>query len=303
MRILVTGGTTFVSKYVADFMVKEGHEVYVLNRNTKEQVPGVHLLEGDRHNLGNCLKDMHFDVVADITAYKAEDITDLCDAMGSFDRYIMISSSAVYPEYGVQPFTEEEKKAPNKFWGFYGTDKIEAEKILLERVKDAYILRPPYLYGPMNNVYREAFVFDCALGNRSFYLPGDGSMKMQFFHVKDLCGVIKHIIEEKPENHIFNVGNPETVSVEEWVKKCYSCFGQKPEFVHVSETVEQRAYFPFYNYEYVLDVSKQVGIYPKTISLDEGLKESAEWYLTHKDEVRRKPYFEYIDENLAAEET
>ena len=78
----------------------------------------------------------------------------------------MISSSAVYPEYGVQPFLEESEKSENKFWGAYGTDKIAAEKVLLERVKDAYILRPPYLYGPMNNVYREAFVFDCALADR-----------------------------------------------------------------------------------------------------------------------------------------
>ena len=47
-----------------------------------------------------------------------------------------------------------------------------------------HILRPPYLYEPMNNVYREAFVFDCALADRKFYLPKDGSMKLQFFHVK-----------------------------------------------------------------------------------------------------------------------
>ena len=59
-------------------------------------------------------------------------------------------------------FLKNQKKPQNIFWGTYGTDKIAAEKALLERMKDAYILRPPYLYGPMNNVYREAFVFDCA---------------------------------------------------------------------------------------------------------------------------------------------
>lgn len=69
----------------------------------------------------------------------------------------MISSSAVYPEYGSQPFKENSVLAKNKFWGKYGTDKIAAEKTLMQRVSDAYILRPPYLYGPMNNVYRETF--------------------------------------------------------------------------------------------------------------------------------------------------
>ena len=157
-KILVTGGTTFVSKYVSEYFVNSGYEVYVLNRNTKPQIKGVKLIEGDRHNLGNKLKDMFFDVVADITAHNSTDIIDLVDALGTFVQYIMISSSAVYPEYGVQPFLEESEKSANKFWSKYGTDKIEAENALIERVRDAYILRPPYLYGPMNNVYREAYV-------------------------------------------------------------------------------------------------------------------------------------------------
>lgn len=41
MKILVTGGTTFVSKYVAEYFVNKGNEVYVINRNTREQVDGV----------------------------------------------------------------------------------------------------------------------------------------------------------------------------------------------------------------------------------------------------------------------
>lgn len=79
----------------------------------------------------------------------------------------------------------------------------------MERNPKAYILRPPYLYGPMNNVYREAFVFDCALENRKFYLPQEGGMKLQFFHVEDLCRFIDILVEKQPEQHIFNVGNKE----------------------------------------------------------------------------------------------
>lgn len=50
MKLLVTGGTTFVSKYVASYFMKQGNEVFVLNRNTKPQVEGVTLIEGDRHD-------------------------------------------------------------------------------------------------------------------------------------------------------------------------------------------------------------------------------------------------------------
>ena len=44
-KILVTGGTTFVSKYVAEYFVNAGYEVFVLNRNSKPQVQGVTLIE------------------------------------------------------------------------------------------------------------------------------------------------------------------------------------------------------------------------------------------------------------------
>ena len=298
-KVLITGGTTFVSKYAAKYFKEHNYDVYVLNRNTKPQVEGVTLIEGNRHELGEKLKAIHFDVVADSTAYDAADIIDLYEALGSFDQYIMISSSAVYPENGVQPLKEDSRMAVNKFWGKYGTDKIDAEKCLLERVSDAYILRPPYLYGPMNNVYREAFVFECAKIDRKFYLPKDGEMKLQFLHVKDLCRLMEIIMETKPAEHILNVGNVDAVSIKDWVTMCYGCFDKTPSFVPVYEDIEQRNYFSFYNYEYYLDVQKQQKLFPQTILLEDGLREAAEWYLANEKEVMKKPYIQYIDENFA----
>ncbi|MCI8507468.1 MAG: NAD-dependent epimerase/dehydratase family protein [Lachnospiraceae bacterium] len=298
-KILITGGTVFVSKYAAKYYVQKGDEVYVLNRNTKKQVEGVHLIEADRNDLGDSLKDYDFDVVLDITAYNKADICNLVQSLGSFGQYIMISSSAVYPETDPQPFIENGVLGPNTFWGQYGTDKIEAEKTLLKMVPNAYILRPPYLYGPMNNVYREAFVFECAMRNRAFWLPKDGSMKLQFFHVKDLCKLMDVMINNKPSEHILNVGNAEAVSIKDWVWKCYACFNKVPSFVNVYDDIEQRNYFSFYNYEYYLDVERQHKIYSETIPLEEGLREAAEWYLANEAEVNKKPYFDYIDTKLA----
>lgn len=88
--------------------------------------------------------------------------------MGGFGIYVLLSSSAVYPETAFRPFAEETAPGPNRFWGGYGLGKIAAEQALHRRVPQAYILRPPYLYGPMNNLYREAFVFDCARLGRPF---------------------------------------------------------------------------------------------------------------------------------------
>lgn len=297
--ILVTGGTVFVSRYVAEYYAKKGDKVYVLNRNTRPQPENTILIEGDRHALGDKLKGFKFDTVIDVTAYTGADIVALCDALGEFKDYVMISSSAVYPETNVQPFTEEQEMGENKFWGIYGTNKIDAETELLKRVPGAYILRPPYLYGQMNNVYREAFVFDCAMANRKFYLPKDGEMPLQFFHVEDLCRFIDVLLEKKPKENIFNVGNEECVSIKEWVQACYEAAGSKCEMVPVYKEINQRDYFSFHDYAYKLDVAKQKALMPTTKPLSEGLKEAFEWYRNNADKVNRKAYIEYIDENLA----
>lgn len=297
-KALVTGGTVFVSRYVAEYYVKKGYEVYVLNRNSRRQPDGVKLIEADRYQIGDKLRKYHFDVVFDIMAYTAEDIYSLLDAMGSYEQYIMISSSAVYPEYEKQPFTEGTPVGENKFWGRYGTDKIEAEKALRERDDKAYILRPPYLYGPLNNVYREAFVFDCAMAERPFFLPGDGNMNLQFFHVNDLCRFMDVLIENMPKQRIFNVGNREPVSIKDWVSLCYGIVGKTLRFQNVSKEIEQRNYFSFYSYEYYLDVEKQASLMPETKPLAEGLRESFEWYIENQECVKKKPFLEYIDKNL-----
>ncbi len=298
MKVLVTGGTVFVSKYVAQYYVNKGYEVYVLNRNSRPQVEGVHLLEADRHDYKDILKGHYFDAVLDVTAYTAEDIKDLLAGLEGFGQYIMVSSSAVYPETNVQPFTEEQCVGLNKFWGQYGTDKIVAEEALLQAVPKAYILRPPYLYGPMNNVYREGFVFECAEKGRKFYIPKDGCMQLQFFYVEDLCKIIDVILEKKPVEHILNVGNEDTVSILDWVKMCYDVVGVPLEIVNVDGAIEQRKYFSFYDYEYKLDVSRQKAWLEKTMDLRSGLQEAYEWYKSNKSEVRRKDFIAFIDENL-----
>ena len=293
-NILVTGGTVFVSRYVAEYFAKLGDRVYVLNRNSRPQPYGVTLIQADRNCLGDALKDYDFDVVLDITAYTRRDVENLINALGAYQDYVFISSSAVYPETLPQPFVETQPCGSNSIWGAYGTNKLEAECFLSEKVPQAYILRPPYLYGPMQNVYREPFVFDCAEQDRAFCIPRDGSMKLQFFHVEDLCRFIQILLEKKPRDRVFNVGNPEAVTVQEWVKLCYRVVGKLLETMNIGEEHNQRSYFCFHDYEYCLDVSRQQKLMPDTKPLVDGLRESYEWFCEHRSEMVRKPYLDYI---------
>ncbi len=298
-KVLVTGGTVFVSRYVAEYYVKKGYQVYVLNRNRHIQPRGVTVIEADRNSPGDRLRNYHFDVIFDITARTAGEVEALLHAVGSYDDYIFISSSAVYPEHGMQPFHENTPLGENKFWGSYGTDKIHAEQLLVAESPDAYILRPPYLYGPMNNVYQEAFVFECALENRVFFLPQNGQMKLQFFYIDDLCRFMDIILKKKPDCHIYNVGNRESISVRDWVTACYETAGTAVRFAAVDSSIEQRNYFSFYDYEYSLDISRRELLMPETRPLTEGLKEAFAWYQSNAGAVDKREYIKYIDENLA----
>lgn len=297
-RILVTGGTVFVSKYVAKYFESRNYEVYVLNRGTRQQIENVNLICADRNDLKDLLVGYSFDAIIDVCGYNQKDISNLLDAVGEFKDYIFISSSAVYPETNEQPFSENQNIETNSIWGKYGTDKIEAEEYLIAKVPNAYILRPPYLYGPMQNVYREPFVFECALKSRKFYIPNDGKMKLQFFHVDDLCKVIEKILEKHPKEHVFNVGNKEVVDINTFVELCYKVVGTPLEKVYVTNHDNQRDYFSFYNYEYILDVSRQNELLPEQKNLFEGLKESYEWFKDNSDKVVKKKYIKFIQQNF-----
>lgn len=304
MKILITGGTVFVSRYAAEYFLCKGHEVYVLNRNSKPQVDGVRLIEADRHNLGDRLKEYVFDAVLDITAYTAQDVEDLLDALGTFGEYVLISSSAVYGEALPQPLEETQECRGNAIWRDYGVNKAEAERYLLDRLPEAYIIRPPFLYGQESNSYRECFVFDCAEEGRPFYVPEDGQLKIQFFHIDDLCKMMERILEVKPADHIFNVGNPELVAVEEWAKLCYSVLGKTAEIRYVPKDVFPRFYFPFFVYELQLDITRQSKLLPETKPLYQGLCEAYQWYQENRDASKRLgrlPYLEYIKANFEKE--
>lgn len=297
-KILVTGGTIFVSKYTASYFAGKGEDVYVLNRNTKKQVDGVTLIEADRNALGDKLKSYSFDLVIDVCAYNKNDIVNLTEALGEFKDYVFISSSAVYPETLPQPFSEDMPTGKNLVWGMYGVNKLEAENELLSRVPYAYILRPPYLYGPMQNLYREPFVFDCADEDRVFCIPKDGKMGLQFFHVEDLCRFIEILIEKHSENRIFNVGNKDSVTVENWAELCYKAADKSIEKLYVEDSHFQRDYFPFHDYDYRLDVERMLALMPDTKPLADGLKEEYDWYSQNKEAVLKKPLIDYIDKNI-----
>lgn len=298
-KMLVTGGTGFVSGYLAQYFVQQGWQVWALNRDSREQLPGVRLIQADRHALGNALSGMRFDAVIDAVAYDAPEVETLLHALEGQPEYVLISSSAVYPETLPQPFHEDMPVGENRIWGAYGMGKVRAEAAAQRLRPDSYILRPPYLYGSMQNLYREPFVFDCAAAGLPFYLPGDGSMPLQFNHIRDLCRLIQRLLETKPQTRIYNTGDLQPVTIRQWVELCYQVVGAPCRMISVGGEHAQRSYFPFYPYAYQLDVQRQQSLLPDPTPLAQGLRESWEWYRQHPQGVMKRDYAAYIRQHLA----
>lgn len=91
INILITGGATFVSKYVAEYFVAKGNNVTVINHGNRLQVNGVKPINCDRTALGNKLNGKHFELFLDITAYADKHIKTLLDSGVIFDDYVFIS--------------------------------------------------------------------------------------------------------------------------------------------------------------------------------------------------------------------
>lgn len=296
-NVLVTGGTVFVSRFAAKYFVSKGDNVFVLNRGNRPQSKGVTPIICDRHHIGDRLKDKDFDLVIDVSAYTRADAEGLVSALGDFGCYVFISSGAVYPETLPQPFREEQRCGRNSVWGDYGANKLEAENFLLENVENAYIIRPPYLYGRYENLYRAPYIFDCADCGQPVYVPRK-DLPLQFFHVYDLCRFIDILYNVRSSERIFNVGNPYTVTAEEWVRVCFEAAGKMPEVLVVPKDCFARNYFCFYDMDYRLDVSRMLGLMPNIKPLAEGVREEYEWYKKNRGAVSKRNYLEYINENL-----
>lgn len=103
---------------------------------------------------------------------------------------------------------------------------------------------------------------------------------------------------EKPDYHVINSGNVQATDAAEWVKLCYGILGKTPDIRYISAEYEQRQYFPFRDYEYYLDVTRQTELLTDLKPLEIGLKESYEWFKNNRELIVRKDYFRYIEENF-----
>lgn len=102
MNILILGGTRLFGKVLVRNLIERGHNVTIATRGLTQDSYGdlVTRIIIDRENkksIEKALEGKYFDIIYDNLCYSPNSVRDLCDVIeDKTDRYIIISSSAVY---------------------------------------------------------------------------------------------------------------------------------------------------------------------------------------------------------------
>lgn len=300
-RILVMGGTEFVSKALVVHLISKGYEVDILTRGKRViDYEGVHnhyiCNRKNKNELFNTLNEIEYDYVFDISAYTEEDVRILTSVINPkrLKRYVFCSSGAVYKS-SESRLAETAETGYNPNWGQYGEDKKNAEDYLIQLYKikgfPIIIFRPPYIYGEGNNLYREAFLFERIQSKLPIPYPGDGNTLVQFIHIDDLVNVFSStIFNENSIGQVYNLANSEQVSWGQLIKTAISVLEQEVPKVQISTTkmneigVVPREFFPFRDNTFLMSTEKlkNSGLYSPKINLKDGLIKTYQWYM-HKE--------------------
>lgn len=307
MRVLVIGGTLFVGRGLVSALLKSDHELTILHRKPGHDFgKRVHEIIVDRNDseaLKSALAGTRFDVVYDNVydwhrGTTAAQVEATARAFGDHQlkRYIFMSSVAAYGD-GLNHH-EGDALAPDNHPDSYVRNKAMSERALFRMHQRTNLpvvtIRPPYIYGPGNPYYREAFFWDRLRDNRPIILPGDGRRLMQFAYVKDVIGAcISAMTEPAAVGHGFNIANPRPTTQFDLVNLLGEVAGKVPNLVRIPRSkilqmgghpMGPKLYFGVYfdlpAITQIINKAQRVLKFQPT-PFSEGLRETYRWYLRH----------------------
>ena len=316
MRVLIVGGTEFISLHLVRTLLRGGHEVVALNRGRQPaRVPaGVRTIVCDRKDhaaLARALATERVDALVDI-AYApttGEDVEALLDALdGRVGHAVFMSTGRVHDHALPIPYDED---APRSlYWGEYAKHKIDGEDAFLRRHRErglpVSIVRPTHVYGPLNTRDNETFFFDRLLRGRPIVVPGAGGWLRQFGHVEDLADAIAALLGVPAAyGQAYAVTGEESITQVGFVELIAEIVKRPLTLVHVTAAPGAKP-APFgrnlgYDAHAVYTTTKirtQLGIRPR-YTLASGLAQTLEWYLREGLD-RRDMDFAAEDELLRA---
>jgi len=271
MKALITGGAGFIGSHLSEEMLKEGHDVIVLDDLSTGRYDNIsHLLENKKFEFveGNILDDTLVDKLVErvdtvfhlaaavgvdlIVKKPLESLTTnikgsevVLDAVLRYRKKILITStSEIYGKNTNGPLKEDDDRilgSPLKTrWG-YSTAKAVDEMLAFiywkEKSVPSIIVRLFNTVGPRQTgnygMVMPRFISQ-ALRNQPITVYGSGKQSRCFLHVKNaVSALIKLINEPKAVGEVFNIGSQEEISINLLAKEIITTTKSKSEIVYI----------------------------------------------------------------------
>jgi UDP-glucose 4-epimerase len=272
VRALITGGAGFIGSHLADLLLDDGYEVFVLDDLSTGSIDNIaHLRERPDFHLvidsvlsSAVVNELVFkcDVVYHLAAavgvrliverpvetlvtnvQGTEVVLEHCNRFGK--RVLIASTSEVYGDHREEtPLDEEARRiygpVTARRWA-YADSKAMDEFLALayhqERGLDCVIARLFNTVGPRQSsqygMVIPSFV-ERALSGRPLEVFGDGSQTRCFCHVGDSIRALKGLMEERPlRGDIFNVGSTELVRIVDLAERIVALTGSDSEITFI----------------------------------------------------------------------
>jgi UDP-glucuronate 4-epimerase len=210
-------------------------------------------------------------------------LLDLCRRSG-VRKYLMASTSSLYGLHNQAPYREDADTS--RPLSPYAASKKAAETLAFSYHHlhgiDVSIPRYFTVYGPAGRPDMSIFRFIRRIAeDESIVVFGDGSQSRDFTFVEDIArGTVAAI---RPLGYeIINLGGDREVSLSAVIDEIARLLGKKPKIeyrpAHPADVPSTRA-----------DVSKAARLlgWRPTVSIEEGLRRSVEWYFANRDMARK----------------
>lgn len=224
-------------------------------------------------------------------------IMDAANAVG-VEHLLFLGSSCIYPKFAEQPIREDSLltgalEATNDAYAIAkiaGIMQVQASRRQFGRHWISAM--PTNLYGPGDNFHPDNSHVLPALMRRiheakvnndpEVVIWGSGTPRREFLHVDDLASALVFLLENYDSPDTINVGVGDDVSIRELAETI-------AEVVGYTGTLTQDTSKPDGTPRKLLDVSRLSALgWKAQIGLEEGIRETYEWYLTHLNSLRSK---------------
>ena len=214
MRLLVLGGTVFLSRAVAEEAVGRGHQVTCVSRGASGSVPeGVTALMVDRSQGDGTALRGDWDAVVDVAripSWVRTAVAAVPDAHWTF-----VSTINVYADTAtvgatpdtlglMEPLTTDQD--PSSGPEVYGAMKVACEQIVRSGAASAMVIRPGLIVGPGDPTGRFGYWPDRLADAGEVLAPGGPGDATQVIDVRDLATWIVDSAEVQRQGVFDGVG-------------------------------------------------------------------------------------------------